>query len=49
MSTWAIAVCAFLYLLTAFDLFRDKQIGLAIAFLCYAAANVGLILAARRI
>jgi uncharacterized membrane protein YecN with MAPEG domain len=48
MATWAIAVCGFLYLLTAVDLYRDKQYGLALTFLAYSVGNLGLIWAARR-
>lgn len=48
LSTWAIAVCAVLYVITAFDLARDRQYGLALAFAAYALANVGLILATRK-
>jgi hypothetical protein len=48
VSTWAIALCAVLYVITAADLFRDRQYGLALAFAAYALANVGLILAARK-
>lgn len=48
MSTWAIATSAFLYLLTAIDLYRDKQYGLALTFICYAMANGGLLWAARK-
>jgi len=47
MSTWALAVCAILYLMACIDLARQRQYGLALAFLCYAIANVGLIMAAR--
>jgi hypothetical protein len=49
MSTWAIAVCAVLYLVTAYDLVQNGQIGLALAFVCYAVANIGLILATYRV
>ncbi len=49
MSTLALSVCAGLYVLTAWDLYSDKQYGLALAFLCYAAANVGLLMAAKKI
>lgn len=49
MSTWAIGICAVLYLVTAFDLWRQGQLGLALTFACYAAANIGLILAAHRV
>ena len=48
MATWAIVACTGLYLLTALDLFRGKQYGLALTFAAYAIANVGLILAARK-
>ena len=49
MSTWALAAATGLYLITAFDLYKQQQHGLAIAFLAYACANVGLILASRKI
>ena len=49
VSTWAIAVCGFLYILTAIDLYSKGQVGMALAFLCYAIANMGLILATYRV
>jgi uncharacterized membrane protein YecN with MAPEG domain len=48
VSTWAIAVCGCLYLLTAVDLYRDRQYGLALTFLAYAVGNIGLLIAARK-
>ena len=48
MAQWAIATCGVLYLLTALDLARERQYGLAAAFFFYACANVGLMMAARR-
>lgn len=45
MSSITIAVCGVLYLLAAVDLARKGQTGLALAFLAYAIANVGLIVA----
>lgn len=48
MSAWAIGVCGVLYVVTALDLYRQRQYGLALAFAAYALANVGLILAAKK-
>lgn len=48
MANWAIAICGVLYLLTAFDLFRKGQAGLALTFVAYAIANVGLLMAANK-
>lgn len=48
MANWAIAICGVLYLLTAFDLFRKGQTGLALTFFAYAIANVGLLMAANK-
>ena len=48
MAAWALVATVLLYLLTAFDLLRDKQYGLSLAFLCYAIANIGLLWAARK-
>jgi hypothetical protein len=48
MSTWALALATGLYLVTAIDLYIKQQHGLALAFLAYAVANVGLILAAQK-
>jgi hypothetical protein len=48
VSTWALIATVLLYLLTAFDLYRQGQHGLALAFLCYAVANVGLLIAATK-
>lgn len=48
MSALAIAICAFLYLVTAVDLYREKQYGLALTFLAYAVGNIGLLMAARK-
>lgn len=47
MSTWAIAVCACLYLLTAIDLYSNGRFGLSLTFFAYALGNVGLLWAAR--
>jgi len=47
VSAWAIATCAVLYLVSAIDFWRKDQSGLALTFLAYAVANIGLILAAR--
>lgn len=49
MATWALLAAAVLYLLTAADLYQQKQYGLALAFAAYALANIGLILAAKKI
>lgn len=49
MSTPAIAVCCVLYIIAAVDYWQSGQRGLALAFACYALANVGLILAAKKI
>lgn len=45
MSQWLIATIGVVYLVVAFDLFRQGKVGLAISFLGYAIGNVGLFLA----
>lgn len=47
MSTPLIALCSLIYLATAGSLFAQRQIGLGVMFVCYALANVGVILASR--
>jgi hypothetical protein len=49
MSAFAIGICSVLYLIAAVDYMVEGQKGLAMAFLCYACANVGLIMAAKKI
>jgi ABC-type proline/glycine betaine transport system permease subunit len=49
MSTGAIAACVVLYLIAAADFWQEKQFGMCLVFICYALANVGLILAAKKI
>ena len=49
MANWAIVLCAVLYLITAADLYRQGQGGLAMAFFFYACANAGLLLAANKV
>ena len=44
MSSWLIGVVALIYLWVAVDLFLKGSHGLALAFLAYALANVGLIM-----
>ena len=48
MSAWALGLAACLYLLTAWDLGGKGKMGLAFAFLAYAVANVGFIMAVYR-
>ena len=43
MSATYLILAAGLYLLTAYDLLKQGQYGMAIAFLAYAAANGGFI------
>lgn len=47
MSPFLIAFTGFVYLVVAVDLARHGKAGLAIAYLGYAFANVGLYMAAR--
>jgi hypothetical protein len=49
MSTPLLLVITGLYVFTALSLSMDRQLGLALMFLCYALANVGLILATKGI
>ncbi len=48
MSAWALFLAACLYIVTAGDLFSKGKAGLGLAFLFYAAANVGFIVAVCR-
>ena len=43
MSTTALAATVVLYLMTAVDLFMKGQSWLALAFVCYAVANIAFI------
>jgi hypothetical protein len=47
MAPWLIALTGVIYLVVACDLAFVGKHGLAIAYLGYAAANVGLFMAAR--
>lgn len=47
MAPWLIALTGFVYLFVAADLAWHGKTGLAIAYLGYAASNVGLYMAAR--
>ena len=47
MSPFLIAITGVIYLVVAVDLWLAGKCGLAIAYLGYAAANVGLYMAAR--
>jgi hypothetical protein len=44
MGAWLIALVGFIYLATAISLYVEGKTGLAIAFLGYAFANIGLYL-----
>ncbi len=48
MATWALAAASGLYLLTAWDYWKQGNIGMCVAFLCYAGANGGFIAAGVR-
>ena len=43
MTTTPLLICTLLYLLTAFGFWREGNIGLAVAFTGYAAANFGFL------
>lgn len=47
MSAWLIAVIGVVYAVVAVDLLRVGNLGLGIAFVGYAFANIGLYLAAK--
>ena len=47
MSPWLIAFTGVIYLVVSVDLYMAGRHGLAIAYLGYAAANVGLFMTAR--
>jgi hypothetical protein len=49
MSTPLILICIGVYLATAASLYAQDQLGLSFMFLCYALANVGIILATKGI
>lgn len=48
MATWALAAASGLYLLTAWDYGRAGNVGMCIAFVSYAAANIGFVIAGMR-
>ena len=43
MSAGYLAIAAILYLLTAYDLVKQGNYGMALAFLAYCIANIGFI------
>jgi hypothetical protein len=45
MSNWLLAITGFIYVGVAVDYFLNKNTGMAIAFMAYALANLGFILA----
>jgi hypothetical protein len=45
MSSWLLAVTGMIYLGVAVDYFINNNLGMAIAFVAYALANVGFIIA----
>lgn len=47
MSAWMLAIASGLYLLAALDYARQGNSGFAIAFLAYAVANAGFVIASR--
>jgi hypothetical protein len=47
VAPWLIAFTGVIYLVVAADLLRSGQTGLAVAYLGYSAANVGLYMAAK--
>jgi uncharacterized protein HemX len=47
MSTPLIIICIAVYLGTAASLFSQGQLGMSFMFVCYAFANVGIILATK--
>lgn len=49
MSSFLMLAVAIVYVFTAIDLYINNQLGLSLAFLAYALANVGLYYAGRGI
>lgn len=47
MSVWALAAASCLYLITCADYYLREDYGMALAFLAYAVANAGFVMAAR--
>lgn len=45
MSSWLLAITGLIYLGVAVDYFIHKNMGMSLAFVAYALANVGFILA----
>jgi hypothetical protein len=43
MTFWPLFICTVLYLVTALGFWRDGNVGLAVAFAGYAAANCGFL------
>lgn len=48
MAPWLIALTGIIYLVVAADLAYHQRLGLAVAYIGYAFANVGLYIAAKR-
>lgn len=44
MSSWLLAITGLIYLGVAVDYFLNKNMGMALAFVAYALANLGFIL-----
>lgn len=49
MTNWMILGVGLVYMVIGIDLCRQGKVGLGVSFIAYAAANVGLFLAARGI
>jgi hypothetical protein len=49
MSGWLLAIVGVIYLAVAVDHFTQGNAGFGVCFLCYAGANVGLIMASVRL
>lgn len=43
MSTIPLAITVGMYIMTAIGFYQKNKYGLALAFLCYAAANLGIL------
>jgi hypothetical protein len=43
MTFWPLLICTLLYVVTAIGFWRDGNVGLAVAFAGYAAANFGFL------
>lgn len=48
-TEYSVGICGLIYLITAYGMFANSKYGLAITYVAYALANIGLIIASLEI